>query len=172
MKNVVLVGYMGCGKTTVAKILAERLKIKRVDLDHLIENHSGLSVEKLFLDRGELFFRKLEHQLFLEQLVNSEPVVLSTGGGTPCYYDHHLLLQSDKVVSIYLKASLDTLVDRLKLGKKKRPLIACKTDEELKEFIAKHLFERNYYYNQASFVVEIDNKSLGEIVAEISYLLA
>ncbi|MEC4048819.1 shikimate kinase [Flavobacterium sp. SUN046] len=172
MKNVVLVGYMGCGKTTVAKILSERLKIKRVDLDQLIEIYSGLSIEKLFLDKGELYFRKLEHQLFLDQIDNLEPKVLSTGGGTPCYFDHHKLLQTDKVVSIYLKASLNTLVNRLKFGKKKRPLIANKTDDELKEFIAKHLFERNYYYNQASFVVEVDGKSLQEIVAEISYLLA
>lgn len=172
MKNVVLVGYMGCGKTTIAKILSERLKLTRVDLDQLIENYSGLSIEKLFLDKGELYFRKLEHQLFLDQINSIQPIVFSTGGGTPCYYDHHKLLHTDKVVSIYLKASLDTLVNRLKIGKKKRPIIAHKTDDELKEFIAKHLFERNYYYNHASFVVEVDHKSLEEIVAEISFLLA
>ena len=172
MKNIVLVGYMGCGKSTIAKKLSERLHKKHLDLDHLIELKEELSIEQLFQYKGELYFRKKEHELFLQKLQNPESVILSTGGGTPCYYDHHLLLQSDGVVSIYLKASVDTLVERLKYGRNKRPLIANKSKEELKDFISKHLFERNYYYNHAKYVVNVDNKTQEEIVEEISLLLA
>ena len=172
MKNIVLVGYMGSGKSTIAQKLSELFQKKYLDLDRLIELEENLSIEKIFQYKGEIYFRKKEHQVFLQQLHNPDSIVLSTGGGTPCYYDHHLLLQSEGIISIYLNASVDTLVQRLTTSRTIRPLIVNKSPEELKDFISKHLFERHYYYNHATYSVRVDHKSQEEILEEIRALLA
>ena len=103
----------------------------------------------IFEKHGELYFRKLERALFLELLhETSNNFIISTGGGTPCYYNNHELLQGEGVVSIYLKASIATLTNRLEKDQAKRPLLANISSKDLSEFIAKHLFDRNYYYNR------------------------
>lgn len=171
MKKVVLIGYMGSGKSVVAKKLAQHIGISVVELDKMIEEKCKMSIEALFSTKGELFFRKQEHQLFLELLSNEKNMVISTGGGTPCYFNNYELLNNEHVVSIYLKASIDTLYNRLLQGKQKRPLIANLEDDQIKEFIAKHLFDRSFYYNQATYKVNVDDKSIDEIVNEIVKLL-
>lgn len=171
MKKVVLIGYMGSGKSVLSKKLSEKIGISFVELDEMIEKKCDLSIEKIFATKGELFFRKLEHQLFLELLNSDEDLIISTGGGTPCYFNNHELMQRDNVVSIYLKASIETLYSRLVDEKHKRPLIAHLNDEETKEFIAKHLFDRSFYYNQTNFKVSVDGKSIEAIVDEMYQLL-
>jgi shikimate kinase len=101
-------------------------------------------------------------------LESNDDLIISTGGGTPCYFNNHELLQRDDVVSIYLKASIDTLFNRLVNEKHKRPLLAHLNDVETKEFIAKHLFDRSFYYNQVNFKVNVDGKT---IVDEMYQLL-
>jgi shikimate kinase len=172
MRKVVLIGYMGSGKSVVSKKLADRMEISVVELDEMIEEKCEMTIEELFSNKGELFFRKQEHLLFKELLNNNESLIISTGGGTPCYFNNHELLNSEDVVSIYLRASIDTLYNRLLKGKQKRPLITNLKDDEIKEFIAKHLFDRSFYYNQATFKVNVDDKSIDEIVNEITSLLA
>jgi shikimate kinase len=172
MKKVVLIGYMGSGKSVVAKKLANQIGISAVELDEMIEKKCEMSIQELFSSKGELFFRKEEHQLFLNLLKDNNDMVISTGGGTPCYFNNHELLNGENVISIYLKASIDTLYSRLLKGKQKRPLIANLNDDEIKEFIAKHLFDRSFYYNQATYKVNVDAKTIDEIVAEIANLLA
>jgi shikimate kinase len=172
MKKVVLIGYMGSGKSVVAKNLANQIGISAVELDEMIEKKCEMSIQELFSSKGELFFRKEEHQLFLNLLNDENDMIISTGGGTPCYFNNHELLNGENVISIYLKASIDTLYNRLLKGKKKRPLIADLNDSEIKEFIAKHLFDRSFYYNQATYKVNVDTKTIDEIVAEIANLLA
>jgi shikimate kinase len=172
MKKVVLIGYMGSGKSVVAKKLANQIGISAVELDEMIEKKCEMSIQELFSSKGELFFRKEEHQLFLNLLNDENDMVISTGGGTPCYFDNHELLNGENVISIYLKATIDTLYNRLLNGKQKRPLIANLNDNEIKEFIAKHLFDRSFYYNQATYKVNVDAKTIDEIVAEIANLLA
>jgi shikimate kinase len=172
MRKVVLIGYMGSGKSVLSKKIAQQLEISAVELDEIIENECGMSIAEIFSTKGELFFRKQEHQLFKELLNNNESLIISTGGGTPCYFNNHELLNNEDVVSIYLKASIDTLYNRLLKGKQKRPLIANLADNEIKEFIAKHLFDRSFYYNQATFKMNVDDKSIDEIVNEITSLLA
>lgn len=173
MKKLILIGYMGCGKTTISNELSKKLQIPVVDLDQFIEENLKMSVEKIFETKGELYFRKIEHQFFLELVQNEDRLIISTGGGTPCYYDNHLMLSQPNVVSIYLKASLETLFSRLQQNEKKqRPLVSHLDPDEAKEFIAKHLFERSFYYNQASNVIEVDGKSVDEIVNEINISLA
>ncbi len=172
MKKVILIGYMGSGKSIVAKKLAASIGVNCLELDDLIEKKSEMTIEKIFSSKGELYFRKLENQLFLELLKEKNDLIISTGGGTPCYFNNHELLNVENVVSVYLKASVGTLWSRLMKEKQKRPLIAHLDDIAVKEFIAKHLFDRSFYYNQATFKVDVDGKSVDEVAAEITKLLA
>ncbi len=166
---VILIGYMASGKSTIGKILAEKLHYDFIDLDSYIESNEGISVQNIFKNKGEIYFRKLE-TLFLNEIIDKKNnVVLSLGGGTPCYGKNMSIIQNaSHVKSFYLKASISFLVNRLKTRKSKRPLIAhLETEEELTEFIGKHLFERAPYYEQAEFKISIDNKSRNKIAKEI-----
>jgi shikimate kinase len=171
MKKIVLLGYMGCGKSTIAKLLASDVQIPYLDLDEIIEKRCNCSITELFRQKGEVYFRKLEHQIFKELIQNPESFVLSLGGGAPCYANNHEMLLDDGVISIYLQASIDTLYNRLLLGKTNRPLVADTSPDEMKEFIAKHLFERSYFYNHAKHKVIVDDKSKTEVVNEIRSLI-
>ena len=171
MKKVILIGYMGSGKSIVDKNLATKIDSTCLELDDLIEKKVEMTIGKIFSSKGELYFRKLEHELFLKLLKDENNIIISTGGGTPCYFNNQELLNSKNVVSIYLKASIDTLYERLVNEKHKRPLIAHLSDIEIKEFIAKHLFDRSFYYNQATYKVAVDGKSITEITDEIAKLL-
>jgi shikimate kinase len=170
MGKIVLLGYMGSGKSTIAWGLSKVLHVQFVDLDEYIEEKMNLSVSALFEQRGEIYFRKIEHESFVELLSSQESMIISLGGGTPCYANNHELLK-EGVISIYLKASIDTLFARLSYNKSKRPLIADKTNEEMKEFIAMHVFERSFYYNQAKHKVIVDDKSIEETINDIVVLL-
>lgn len=172
MTKIVLIGYMGSGKTTIAKLLSEKLGMIALDLDEIIEEKANLPVASIFEQKGEVYFRKLEHTSLKELLGDPRDLILSLGGGTPCYANNHELLSLENVVSIYLKASIDTLFGILTDAKSKRPLIAALEGEALKEFIAMHLFERSFYYNHAQYKVAIDGKSPDATAAEIIALLA
>ena len=172
MQKVVLVGYMGSGKSFIGQILSENTRFLFMDLDKIIEQNQKCSIKTIFETKGEIYFRKLEHNLFKEIIHKNPNFVLSTGGGTVCYANNHELLESNGVISIYLNASVDTLYERLVYEKNNRPLLANKTKLEMKEFIAKHLFERSFFYNKCQFKININNKSAQEIVAEILGILA
>lgn len=172
MNKIVLLGYMGSGKSTIAKVLSKNIQIPFVDLDEYIEEKAKMSVKSIFEQYGEIKFRRLEHDAFVELLNNDQNVIIGLGGGTPCYANNHELLKGDGVKSIYLKASIETLFARLSINKSKRPLIADKNDAEMKEFIAMHLFERSFYYNQAQFTVSVDNKTVEQTVNDIVAVLA
>jgi shikimate kinase len=171
MRKIVLLGYMGCGKSTIANILSKTINIPFVDLDKIIEEKTNLTINQIFEQYGEIYFRKLEHDVFVELLNSPDNSIIGLGGGTPCYANNHELLKGDNVLSIYLKASIKTLFERLVSNKSKRPLIADKTDEEMKEFIAKHLFDRSFYYNHAQHKVVVDGKTVEETVTDILNIL-
>ena len=172
MRKIILLGYMGCGKSTIASRLSKRTGISFVDLDKRIEERTNLSINEIFEQKGELYFRKLEREIFIELLHSAETQIIGLGGGTPCYANNHELLKGEDVFSIYLKASVETLTNRLVSNRSKRPLISNKSEDEIKEFIAKHLFERSFYYNQAQNVVPIDGKTKDETVEDILEILA
>ena len=172
MIKIVLLGYMGSGKSTIAQLLSEKTQIEAFDLDKIIEKRTGLSIKNIFEQKGEVFFRKLENQIFKELISSEKEMILSLGGGTPCYANNHELLNGDGVVSFYLKASIETLYTRLLSVRDNRPLIAEQEEDEMKEYIAKHLFDRSYYYNQATHIVSVDGKSPEEVAAEINRILA
>lgn len=172
MRKIILLGYMGCGKSTIANKLSKITNIPFVDLDKSIEEKTNLTINEIFEKHGEIYFRKLEHEVFIELLNSPEELIIGLGGGTPCYANNHELLKGENVLSIYLKASIDTLFDRLVSNKSKRPLIADKNEEEMKEFIAKHLFDRSFYYNQAQYKVIVDDKTRDQTVLDILEILA
>ncbi len=164
--KIVLLGYMASGKSSVGKILVERLEIDFIDLDTYIETKEDISVSDIFAKKGEIYFRIKETEYLTELLNSGTDFVLSVGGGTPCYANNIQLI-AEKSQSFYLKASLNTLYNRLKRQRKSRPLIANLKLENLKKFIAKHLFERTLYYNQAMHSINTDDKIINEIVEEI-----
>jgi shikimate kinase len=172
MKKIILSGYMGSGKSTIARLLQAKTGMKMIDLDDFIEKKTRLSIPEIFASKGEIHFRKLEHQALKEILQSDESLILSLGGGTPCYANNHELLKGQDMIWVYLKASPDTLYDRLVSGAESRPLLAGKNQEEMKEFIAQHLFERSYYYNQAGHKIITDGKSPSAVASEIEKILA
>ena len=169
--KIVLLGYMASGKSTVGRLLARQLGTSFVDLDDYIEQQQKKSIKDIFSEKGEIFFRKLEHQMLKEVLDSHTAVVLSTGGGTPCYANNMktILQQSDN--SIYLNHSIPVLVERITKEKEHRPLLKNIPDNDLPEFVGKHLFERRPFYMQAEHRVDCDPLSAEEVVAEIKKLL-
>ncbi len=163
---------MGSGKSTVGRVLSEKLAIEGFDLDDLIEDSQQKSISDIFNEKGEVYFRKIESQVFRAFLDSQKSFVLALGGGTPCYANNSELLRKEGVVSVYLKASVDTLIQRLKTTKSTRPLIAHLSDEALVDYINKHLFDRNFYYHQAKYTVAIDNKTPEEVADEILKIIA
>jgi shikimate kinase len=172
MRKIILLGYMGCGKSTIANRLSKSTGISFVDLDKSIEERTNLSINEIFEQKGELYFRKLEREVLLELLQSPETLIIGLGGGTPCYANNHELLKGEGVFSIYLKASVETLTNRLVSNNSKRPLIADKSEDEIKEFVAKHLFERSFYYNQAQHILSIEGRTKDETVTDILEILA
>lgn len=148
---------MGSGKTTVGKLLAKTLSLEFIDLDAYIENKYRKSIASLFEERGEEMFRRIERHA-LQDVATFEDVVISTGGGAPCYFDN-MELMNRAGTTIYIEASPEELAARLKASKTVRPLIAQKTDEELIPFIREHLAQRECYYNGAHIVYHTDRMS-------------
>lgn len=168
--KIVLLGYMGSGKSSVGEKLALALGYDFYDLDKEIERTEGQSVSEIFGIQGEIQFRKKEALLLRKIIMGKDNLVLATGGGTPCYAGSmdFLLKEADKVITIYLKPSLQVLVQRLFSEKTNRPLVKhLKQKEDLEEYIRKHLFERGFYYNQAQIIIPIEEESISEIVEQI-----
>lgn len=161
-----LLGYMGSGKSHISKNLSQKINFKLIDLDQQISDEHQQTIPEIFEKKGEIYFRKEEKKI-LEELLNSdENLILSLGGGTPVYYDNMNII-NQKSKSIFLRASVNTLTNRVLLQKSTRPLIAKLEDSDIPEFIAKHLFERNPFYSQAHFTIDTDSKNAVEISDEI-----
>lgn len=163
--KISLIGYMGSGKTVTAKLLSDHLDLPFFDLDVEIEKTENQPVKEIFNSKGEIYFRKRENQI-LQEIVNKSKYVLSTGGGTPAYFNNTEILKANSAV-IFLQLSPLQLRERLMKEKAQRPLIAHIQEDELTEFIAKHLFERNAYYSQADFTVNAGVKTPENIANEI-----
>ncbi|SEQ16783.1 shikimate kinase [Hyunsoonleella jejuensis] len=166
---IVLLGYMGSGKSSIGRILAKKLNYKLIDLDDYIEEKENATVKDIFRTKGEIYFRKKETEYLKALLKLKENTILALGGGTPCFAGNmEAILEEDNAVSIYLKGSLPFLSEKLFQKKAKRPLIAhIETEELMTEFIGKHLFERSQFYNKAEITVLTDNKEKAEVVEDI-----
>ncbi|MGF7042979.1 shikimate kinase [Mucilaginibacter lappiensis] len=147
-----LVGFMGCGKTTWSRKLAAKLGYEFIDLDHVLEDKAGMSIAEYFSSFGEDAFRQLESDV-LKQTEYPENIVVSTGGGLPCFFDNMNWMNTNGK-TLYIKLSPKTLADRLENSKTVRPVLQGKQGDELVEFITGKLAEREGYYLQAGHIVE------------------
>ena len=167
--KIVLIGYMGSGKSAISQKLSDKLDYKVIDLDDYIEEMEGNKISDIFATKGPIYFRKKESE-YLKLLMGKEKsMILALGGGTPCYSNNLEYLKSlPDIKIIYLKGSVSLLADRLFLQKDHRPLIAnIETKEQMLEFVGKHLFERSPYYSQADEIIVTDGKSIDEVASEI-----
>lgn len=154
MKSISIIGYMGAGKTTVGKALAKELGVMFYDLDWYIESRMRKTVKQIFDEIGEEGFRKIERNM-LHEVAEFENVVVSCGGGTPCFFDN-MDYMNQLGETIYLKASPETLHTHLKMGKGVRPLLLNKTPEEVEIFIREQLKLREPFYNKAKHIIDIN----------------
>ena len=161
MNRIFLIGYMGSGKTTVGQLLAARLGYSFIDMDAYIEEKQIKTVHQIFIELGEPEFRLLE-QHCLHEIAAIDHVVISTGGGAPCFFDN-IKYMNIHGISIYLKLSPEQLAERLEESHaNKRPLLAGRKGEELLRFIREGLTIREPFYSQASYSVT------GEIESTVS----
>ena len=154
MKSIIIIGYMGAGKTTVGKALAKELGVMFYDLDWYIESRMRKTVKQIFDDMGEEGFRHIEHNM-LHEVAEFENVVVSCGGGTPCFFDN-MDYMNQAGETIYLKASPETLHAHLKMGKGVRPLLLNKTPEEVDVFIREQLKQREPFYEKAKHIIDVN----------------
>jgi len=171
--KVILIGYMGSGKSAVGLLLKKKIGLSFWDLDDYIEKQENTSIASLFSSRGELYFRSLERKYLEQLLADPNPMIIALGGGTPCYYDTmDFLTQNENTTTVYLKTSITELGARLFPTRKSRPLIAhLQSEEELTEFIGKHLFERIPFYSHANFTIATDGLTSTEVAQKIATLL-
>ncbi len=165
---IVLLGYMGCGKSTVGSLLAKHLDIPFIDLDQHIIAKLGLNISEIFAQKGALYFRQQEHENLNTILSSHESLVLSLGGGAPCYHNNMETINKATPHTFYLAPSVTELSNRLFPNKHKRPLIAhIKSMEKMSEFIGKHIFERAPFYEKASHILRIDAEQPDEMVMAV-----
>ena len=167
--KIIIVGYMGSGKSAVGKALASEIKLPFLDLDNEISTIEKKTIPEIFSTKGEIYFRRREEEVLKKLLEQEENYVLSLGGGTPCYGKNlQTIKETSEAISIYLKTGLLQLKKRLIGEKDSRPLIQdLKTPEVLEDFIRKHLFERTFYYNQSDLIISTDGKPVKKVVEEI-----
>ncbi len=152
--RIILIGYMGAGKTTVGKALGKELGMMFYDLDWYIESRMRKTVSQIFAEKGESGFREIERNM-LHEVAEFENIILSCGGGTPCFFDNMEYMNGQGPV-VYLKASPDVLYKHLLMGKGDRPLLKNKTHDELIQFITEQLAQREKFYSQAAYTLDVN----------------
>jgi shikimate kinase len=164
--KIFLIGFMGCGKTHYGRELSQKLSIPFFDLDEKIVEHSGKPIPQIFAEQGEEQFRLLEKEVLYMLTESHETFVMSTGGGTPCFYNNIDYLKKSGIV-VWFNCSIDCLHQRLINEKEKRPLISTVSDEQLKAYIIKKSSTRKIFYQQADVIINEDDISLEKLVASI-----
>lgn len=147
MMRIYLIGYMGAGKTTIGKSLALRMNLNYLDTDHFIENRYRKKISDIFATEGEDRFREIEHRILLE-ISEYENIVISTGGGLPCFNDN-MTIMNNSGITVYIEVSDDELASRLDMSKSVRPVLKSRSGIELKDFVKDNLVVRKPFYEQA-----------------------
>jgi len=163
--RIILIGFMGAGKTTIGRKLSKILNLNFYDLDIYIERKHRSSIPYIFNLIGEEGFRLVEHRTLIEFL-EKDNSILSTGGGTPCFYNNIDLLLK-KGLTVYLRMTPENLVTRLKSAKRKRPLINKLSEDELLEFVSNQLKNREKFYNKAHLIYDADDFNYTDFVKKI-----
>jgi shikimate kinase len=169
MKRIFLIGYMGAGKTTVGKRLASRMGLSFIDLDSHIENRYHKTVRELFAEKGEEVFREIEKKM-LHEVADFEDVLISTGGGCPCFFDN-MTFMNTAGKTIYLRVSVEELVKRLEVCKQSRPVLQNRSGESLFRFVDENLQKRKSYYEQASLTFDAEKMLTESDVQNITIAL-
>lgn len=154
MKPLFLIGFMGSGKTTLARALSQRTSLEMIDLDTYIERRFHRNVRDIFTTDGEARFRDIEARM-LREAGEFEDVIVACGGGTPCH-DDNIDFMLEHGTTVLLEASEERLLDRLRKGRRKRPLIASLTDDEILASIRSRSAERMPYYSRAPHTFNTD----------------
>ena len=154
MTRIILIGYMGAGKTTIGKVLARDMKLDFYDLDWYIEDRFHKKIPDIFRESGEMAFREIERNM-LHEVAEFENVVISCGGGTPCYFDN-MEYMNRQGETFFLNAQPAVLKEHLLMGKTVRPLLQGKTPEELEQFVSENLQTRLPFYTQAKHTIDIE----------------
>lgn len=173
MIRIILIGYMGAGKTTVGKALAQELGVTFYDLDWYISSRMRKTIAQIFEERGEDGFRQIERNM-LHEVAEFEDVIISCGGGTPCFFDNIDYMNQQAPV-VYLKAEPDVLYKHLAMSKNDRPLLRGKSKDELITFINEQLEKRNPFYTKARYTLDVslmdDYTKIKESVTQLRSLL-
>ncbi len=164
-----LFGFMGSGKSYIIKNIKHGIPIERLDLDDLIEVKHGKTISDIFEHMGEVGFRRIERDTLKAISATGHSKIIALGGGTPCSPQNIEWIKAHGI-SIYIKKSVDTLVNNLRRGKSKRPLIANLNDSELESFVKNKLEERECYYQQADYIIL--EKHSRELVNAIDAIIA
>ena len=154
MQRIIIIGYMGAGKTTVGKALAKDLGLTFYDLDWYIESRMHKTVKQIFDEQGEEGFRRIERNM-LHEVAEFEDVIISCGGGTPCFFDNIDYMNQVGEV-FYLKASPETILQHLSMSRGERPLLKDKTPEQLQQFVTEQLAQREPFYNKAKYAIDVN----------------
>lgn len=165
MQRIFLTGYMGAGKTTVGKELAERTGLSFIDLDVFIEERYHRTVSRLFAEYGEDKFRDIERRL-LHEVAEFEDIIISTGGGTPCFFDN-MEFMNTAGKTVYLQVSVDELAARLETCRHTRPVLQNRTGEELKSFITDSLQKRLLFYEKAQMIFPAETMLTYEDIVKV-----
>lgn len=164
--RIYLIGYMGCGKSTLGRRLSDFLGLQFVDMDHYIEMRNHKTIPQIFAEEGESEFR-LKERKALDELSEFTDTVIATGGGAPCFFDN-IDLMNKTGKTIYLNIDPSILAERLLKSKTERPLIKGKSKEQLVAFIDETLKKRNHYYKQAAIEItqpDIDLEVVKDMVS-------
>ncbi len=164
--RIAFVGFMGAGKTSYGKKIAQLLNLDFIDLDTYIEQKHKSSISYIFELVGQDGFRKIENKI-LQEVLEKDNYVLSVGGGTPCFFDNMELL-NDKTTTVFLKVSAEKLAERLKNRRGRRPLLQGLSDDEFKLFVQSELIQRNKFYNKANIIIEAENINPQFIIEKIN----
>ena len=164
---IYIIGYMGSGKTTIGKKLAQKIGFPFIDIDEEIKRYTQISITEIFRIYGEIYFRSLEKKILNK--INTDHVV-SCGGGLPIYSNNmDFIINNGK--SIYLKTPINILFNRLKNNKKERPIIENIEEDELEDFIRKQSLQREQIYNKATYTIKTKEKTEDEVLREINSLI-
>jgi shikimate kinase len=161
--RIYLIGYMASGKSNLGRQLASKLGYDFVDLDYLFEERFRISVLDFFEKYDESAFRNIEQSLLVETMT-MDNIVISTGGGTPCYFDNMQFIKSSGI-SVYLLWEVPALVSRLKMVKRKRPMLKDIPPDQLESSVSVHLAEREFFYRQADFTIRGFNLDMDKLLA-------
>lgn len=168
-KSIFLVGYMGSGKSTIGKKLANKLNYDFLDTDQTIEDITDKSVSQIFNDEGEAAFRQLERSLIIS-MSGRKNMVVSTGGGAPCFFDN-MAMMNKSGYTVYIKLHPDSLAKRIIASHTERPLLKRIPIDDLPAYISYHLKEREPFYSKARITIKGESLKIDDLLLELKKLL-